>query len=118
MVAELDRSLRFYVEVLGAELSRTYGGTSAVLTLREAWLVLVTGGRPTDDKPTVTFAPPADPNLVSREITFRVPDCHAAYEALRQRGAEFLTPPVEYAREIQAFFRDPDGHLFEISEAR
>jgi catechol 2,3-dioxygenase-like lactoylglutathione lyase family enzyme len=28
------------------------------------------------------------------------------------------TPPVEYDWEIRAFFRDPDGHLFEISEAR
>jgi catechol 2,3-dioxygenase-like lactoylglutathione lyase family enzyme len=118
VVAELDRSVRFYVEVLGAELSRTYSGTSAVLMLRGTWLLLVTGGAPTDDKPTVTFAPPVDPDLVSREITFRVPDCHSAYEALAQRGAEFLTPPVEYEGEIRAFFRDPDGHLFEISEAR
>jgi catechol 2,3-dioxygenase-like lactoylglutathione lyase family enzyme len=31
---------------------------------------------------------------------------------------EFLTPPVEYDWEIRAFFRDPDGHLFEISEPR
>jgi hypothetical protein len=36
----------------------------------------------------------------------------------RGRGAEFLTPPVEYEHEIRAFFRDPDGHLLEISEVR
>jgi catechol 2,3-dioxygenase-like lactoylglutathione lyase family enzyme len=28
----------------------------------------------------------------------------------------FLTPPVDRGSEIRAFFRDPDGHLFEISE--
>lgn len=51
-------------------------------------------------------------------MTIRVPDCRAAYETLRSRGVEFLTPPVEYAWEIRCFFRDPDGHLLEISEAR
>ena len=42
----------------------------------------------------------------------------AAYETLRSRGAEFLTPPVEYDWEVRAFFRDPDGHLLEISQAK
>ena len=46
----------------------------------------------------------------------RVPDCHAAYEVLRSRGAEFLTPPLDRGGEIRCFFRDPDGHLLEISE--
>ncbi|MGH8991647.1 MAG: VOC family protein [Acidimicrobiia bacterium] len=39
-------------------------------------------------------------------------------ETLVARGAEFLTPPVEYQWEVRAFFTDPDGHLFEISESR
>jgi catechol 2,3-dioxygenase-like lactoylglutathione lyase family enzyme len=39
-----------------------------------------------------------------------------AYETLKARGAEFLTPPVNWGREIRCFFRDPDGHLFEISQ--
>jgi len=51
------------------------------------------------------------------ELTLRVPDCRDAYEVLRARGAEFLTPPVDWGGEIRAFFRDPDGHLLEISEA-
>jgi catechol 2,3-dioxygenase-like lactoylglutathione lyase family enzyme len=37
---------------------------------------------------------------------------------LRSRGAEFLTPPVESDWEVRGFFRDPDGHLLEISEAK
>ena len=118
VVTQLDRAVRFYVDILGAELSRAYGGNSAVLSLRGTWLLLVIGGGPTADKPMVTFVPPADPDRVSREITFRVRDCRATYAALSAKGAEFLTPPVEYDGEIRAFFRDPDGHLFEISEAR
>jgi catechol 2,3-dioxygenase-like lactoylglutathione lyase family enzyme len=34
------------------------------------------------------------------------------------RGAQFLTPPVDNGYETRAFFRDPDGHLFEISAIR
>jgi catechol 2,3-dioxygenase-like lactoylglutathione lyase family enzyme len=107
----------FYRDVLGAEIYREYGG-SCVLRAFGTWLLLVTGGGPTADKPTVTFAPPADPDLVSHSMTIRVPDCRAAHASLVARGAPFLTDPVESDWEIRAFFRDPDGHLIEISEAK
>jgi catechol 2,3-dioxygenase-like lactoylglutathione lyase family enzyme len=116
VVSDLSRSVPFYRDVLGAELYREYGGTSAVFRLLGNWLLVVTGGGPTEDKPTVTFAPPEDPDRVSTEMIFRVPDCRVAYEELKSRGAEFLTPPVDRGGEIRAFFRDPDGYLFEISE--
>jgi catechol 2,3-dioxygenase-like lactoylglutathione lyase family enzyme len=87
-----------------------------VLRFLGNWLLLVTGGGPTEDKPTVTFAPPADPDRVSMEVTIRVRDCRGAYELLRSRGAAFLTPPVDNGYEIRAFFRDPDRHLWEISQ--
>ena len=116
VVEDVERSRSFYVDVLGAELLREYGGTSAVIQFQGSWILLVTGGGPTPGKPTVTFAPPADPDRVSHQLTMRVPDCKAAYETLRGRGAEFLAPPVDRGGEIRAFFRDPDGHLLEISE--
>lgn len=118
VVNDLERALSFYRNVLGAELYREYGGTSAVLRFLGTWLLLVTGGGPTADKPDVTFTPPVDVRSVSHEMTIRVPDCRAAYETLRSRGASFLTPPVEYQWEVRCFFRDPDGHLLELSEAR
>jgi catechol 2,3-dioxygenase-like lactoylglutathione lyase family enzyme len=117
VVADLGRAVRFWREVVGAELVREYGGTSAVLRLAGTWLLLVTGGGPTADKPTVTFAEPADPDRVSHAMTFRVADCVAAYETLRGRGAEFLTPPVDHGYETRCFLRDPDGHLLELSQA-
>jgi len=118
VVSDVARSRDFYTDVLGATLFREYGGTSAVLEFEGNWLLLVTGGGPTEDKPTVTFAPPSDPNRVSHQLTMRVPDCQAAYDTLRSRGAEFLTPPVDRGGEVRCFFRDPDGHLLEISEVR
>ena len=118
VVADVDRSRDWYRDVLGASLYREYGGSSAVLQFQGTWLLLVTGGAPTADKPTVSFTPPGDPDRADHELTLRVPDCRAAYDTLKERGAEFLTPPVEYEHEIRAFFRDPDGHLLEISEVR
>ncbi len=118
VVGDLERSVRFYLDVLGAELIREYGGSSAVFSFAGAWLLLVTGGGPTEDKPDVTFAVPDDPARVSHAMTIRVPDGMAAYETLRSRGASFLTPPVTSEWEVRGFFRDPDGHLLEISEFR
>jgi catechol 2,3-dioxygenase-like lactoylglutathione lyase family enzyme len=116
VVSDIERSRDWYTNVLGATLYREYGGTSCVLQLLDHWLLLVTGGDPTEDKPTVTFAPPAEPDRVSAEMIFRVADCREAYRILSDRGAGFLAPPVDHGYEVRAFFRDPDGHLFEISE--
>jgi catechol 2,3-dioxygenase-like lactoylglutathione lyase family enzyme len=118
VVAEIDRARAFYRDVLCAEVYREYGGSSCVLRAFGTWLLLVTGGGPTADKPKVTFAPPRDPDVVSHSMTIRVADCRAAYATLVERGAVFLSAPVESEWEIRAFLRDPDGHLIEISEAK
>lgn len=118
VVADLGRSLAWYRDVLGAEVVGEYGGTSAVLRFVGSWLLIVTGGGPTADKPTVTMGPPVDPDAASAELIVAVPDCRAAHVELVARGAAFLADPVEYPWEIRAFFRDPDGHLFEISERK
>jgi catechol 2,3-dioxygenase-like lactoylglutathione lyase family enzyme len=116
VVSDIDQSVAWYRDVLGADLDREYAGTSAVFRFNGSWLLLVTEGDPTDDKPAVSFRPPKDPNRVSHSFTIRVDDCRAAYDTLVGRGAEFLTPPYDWGPEIRCFFRDPDGHLFEISE--
>ncbi len=116
VVGDIERARSFYRDVLGASVYREYGGTSCVLNFQGSWILLVTGGGPTKDKPGVVFAPPPDPSNVGHELTIRVPDCQAAYEILKSRGAAFLTPPVNWGNEIRCFFRDPDGHLLEISQ--
>jgi len=118
VVSDLGRSRSFYRDVLGASVYREYGGTSCVLQFQGAWLLLVTGGGPTPDKPGVTFGPPAEPSHVSHAMTLRVSNCQEAYEELRSRGATFLTPPHDWGQEVRCFFKDPDGHLLEISQAK
>lgn len=117
VVSDMEASKKFYRDILGAEIYREYGGDSCVLSFLNNWLLLVTRGDPTKDKPTVSFETMTDHDKVSHSFTIRVKDCMASYETLKERGAQFLTPPVDWGAEIRAFFRDPDGHLFEISQA-
>ncbi|HNP20114.1 MAG TPA: VOC family protein [Fulvivirga sp.] len=118
VVSDMSKSKAFYLDVLGAELFREYGGDSAVIKLLSHWILLVTAGGPTEDKPQTSFAPPANPNSVSHSYTIRVKDCNKSYKILKERGAVFITPPYNRGAETRCFFRDPDGHLFEISEYR
>lgn len=116
VVSDMDKSKHFYLDILGAELTREYGGTSAVIKFLGKWILLVTRGDPTEDKPETYFEPPTDPNEVSHAFTIRIENCQSSYEILKKRGAKFLTPPKDWGMEVRCFFRDPDGHLFEISE--
>ncbi len=116
VVSDYARSLAFYRDVLGATVVREFHGTLCFLSFGGGQILLTVAGGTTQDKPTVTFAPPADANTVSSELAIHVPDCLAAYDVLRSRGAEFLTPPVDWGYEVRAFFRDPDGHLLELSQ--
>jgi catechol 2,3-dioxygenase-like lactoylglutathione lyase family enzyme len=117
VASDYARSLAFYRDVLGATVVRQISDVLCLLSLGGSELLLTVGGDPTQDKPTVTFAPPTDPNVVSSALNIRVPDCVAAYEVLRSRGAVFLTPPVDWGYEVRAFLRDPNGHLIELTQS-
>jgi catechol 2,3-dioxygenase-like lactoylglutathione lyase family enzyme len=116
VVSDMQRSKSFYVDILGSKIFREYGGDSIVLEFLGSWILLVTSGEPTADKPDVKFIPPIDKNSVSHSFTIRVKNCNESYEILKKRGAEFIAPPLIRGAETRCFFYDPDGHLFEISE--
>lgn len=116
VVTDVPASKTFYQEVLGAEVFREYGGDSVVFKFLGSWLLVVASGGPTPDKPDTHFLPPDDPDRVSHAFTIRVKNCIESYGLLKSRGADFLTPPVKHGAETRCFFRDPDGHLFEISQ--
>ncbi|PTX41496.1 catechol 2,3-dioxygenase-like lactoylglutathione lyase family enzyme [Christiangramia gaetbulicola] len=118
VVSDILKSKDFYVDVLGAKIFREYGGDSLVLEFLGNWILLVTPGGPTEDKPEIHFAVTANTNIVSHSYTIRVKDCKRSYQILKERGADFITPPFIRGAESRCFFRDPDGHLFEISEFR
>jgi len=111
---DIDRSRRFYSEVLGARTLME--GPPAILRFANTWLVLNTGGGPTDDKPDVVAAAPSDPNMLTSALNIRVADIQAVYRLWASRGAQFLTPPMDHSAEIRCYLRDPDGHLIEVGQ--
>ena len=111
VVSDYARALAFYRDVLGATVVRELPGTLCFLNFQGSQILLsVPFGRRSDQQALRTS--------VISELTMQVPNCSAAYEVLRSRGAEFITPPIEWGGEIRAFFYDPDGHLLETAETR
>jgi len=110
----VERSRRFYTEVLGGEA--VLEGEPTIVALANSWIIINLGGGPTDDKPGVTLETPRNPDRVSSFLNIRVADIQALYEKWSARGAEFLTPPIDRGGEIRAYIRDPDGHLIEVGQ--
>jgi catechol 2,3-dioxygenase-like lactoylglutathione lyase family enzyme len=111
---DVERSRRFYTEVLGG--TTIFDGVPTVVALSNTWIVINTGGGPTDDKPTVVLETPHDPDRVSSFLNFRVKDIEAVYAEWSARGAQFLTPPKQHPYETRCYLRDPDGHLIEVGQ--
>ncbi len=112
--ADVERSRRFYTDVLGGVSVRA--GEPAYVALSNGWIIINRGGGPTDDKPTVTLETPRDRRRVSSFLNLRVADIAAVHTAWAARGAEFITPPIQRSTEIRCYLRDPDGYLIEVGQ--
>jgi catechol 2,3-dioxygenase-like lactoylglutathione lyase family enzyme len=119
VVADIERSARFYEKVFGARiLSRGDSkGAPGYLQIANTWLIVNVGGGPTPGKPTVTLSVPADPDRVSSFMNIRVADVQACYELWRSRGAEFITEPKPKYGETRCYIRDPDGYIIEVGQS-
>jgi catechol 2,3-dioxygenase-like lactoylglutathione lyase family enzyme len=95
---DVERSRRFYADVLGGETVRS--GEPSCVALANGFIIINVGGGPTEDKPTVTLETPPD-----------------VYEEWSGRGAEFLAPPEKRKTEYRCYMRDPDGHLIEVGQS-
>ena len=111
---DVERSRRFYTEVLGGTAIRS--GEPTYVTLANSSIIINVGGGPTDDKPAVTLQTPRDPGLASSFLNIRVSDIEAVYAEWSARGAEFLTPPKQHKTELRCYLRDPDGYLIEVGQ--
>ncbi len=113
---DVERSRRFYTEVLGGRVAFSNPGGPTNVALSNSWIVINSGGGPTDDKPEVTLETPRDPNRVSSFVNIRVKDMETVYSEWSARGAQFLTSPKQHQYEIRCYIRDPDGHLIEVGQ--
>jgi catechol 2,3-dioxygenase-like lactoylglutathione lyase family enzyme len=102
-VANLERSIPFYRDVLGLELQSQFPGfaffNAAGITLALSEPLAKTAG--------------AGPG--ASEVVFSVEDVRAAYEALRSRGLVFTQEPRNVSGSMWAAnFADPDGHRLSL----
>src|SRR5918996_1514012 len=111
---DVERSRRFYSEVLGGETVRA--GEPSFVQLANSWIIVNAGGGPTEDKPTVTLEPPSDPHRASAFLNIRVADIQAVYAQGRAGGPDSRPPPQDRGAEIRCYLRDPDGHLIEVGQ--
>jgi lactoylglutathione lyase len=114
IVADIQRSVTFYHDVLGATVLRE--GQPTFLRLGNIWLTINDGGGPTDDKPEVVASPPRDPNVLSIFLNLRVTDIRRYYDLWSSRGAKFITEPKVHATELRCYMRDPDGYTIEVGQ--
>jgi lactoylglutathione lyase len=103
IVADLDRALQFYAEVLGLPLGHRSG----------AYAQFNTGtNSPRPVKPPTDEAP-------GFELGFKVADVDAAFAEMIEWGATAVIPPTDRPwGQRTAYVRDPDGHLIEFAQDR
>jgi lactoylglutathione lyase len=114
IVRNIERSVAFYRDVVGAKVLRE--GEPTFLRLGNIWLTINGGGGPTDDKPEVIASPPRDSNHLSIFLNLRVTDIKRCYDVWSSRGAKFITEPKVHATEVRCYMRDPDGYLIEVGQ--
>ena len=114
IVQDVQRSVTFYRDVLGATVLRE--GEPTFLRFGNIWLTINVGGGPTDDKPEVVASPLCDHNVLSIFLNLRVTDIRRCYDLWTSRGAKFITEPKVHATELRCYMRDPDGYLIEVGQ--
>jgi hypothetical protein len=78
---------------------------------------LNSGGGPTPHKPEVLLDTPSDLNTVNSFLNLRVADNWACYKEWGDKGASFLTEPLDnHDCEWRYYMRDPDGYLIEVGQ--
>ena len=81
---DVERSRRFYTEVLGGKV--VFSGDVTYVALANSWIIINVGGGPTDDKPAVTLETPRDPDRVSSFLNIRVKDIAGRVRRMERPG--------------------------------
>jgi predicted enzyme related to lactoylglutathione lyase len=114
-VMDPEKSKEFYAAILGGKLVREQDPCD--IRLENSWIISNSGGSPTPDKPEVILETPRDLNRVSSFLNLRVADIQDCYKKWREKGAQFLTEPLDtHGHEWRCYMRDPDGYLMEVGQ--
>jgi catechol 2,3-dioxygenase-like lactoylglutathione lyase family enzyme len=115
-VADVKRSAAFYADVFGGTIVRE--GSPTIVQVANTWVLVDVGGGPTEDKPTVTLAPPKSADEVSCFMNVRVADIRSPTNAGVPAEHSLLQSPKDLGGELRCYIRDPDGYLIEVGQAK
>jgi len=134
MVNDLERSHRFYHDLLGLEVGVkvAHGGWEVETMTQLPGGEIVEYRMRARETPGITidlieWVAPKSPvkryeinHVPSAHLCFGVNDVQEVYDRLVAEGVEFVTPPVQWSPEQGGwkvlFFYDPDGNLLELTE--
>ncbi len=118
-VGDLDRSLKFYTEVLGMRLLRLQEYPEGKFTLAfvgfgpesEGAVIELTYNWGTDKYEMGT---------AFGHIAVEVADAYAACDEIRRRGGQVVREagPMKHGTTVIAFVEDPDGYRIELIQAK
>jgi len=114
-VADLDRSVRFYTDVLGMTLLRRHDFEEARFTL------VFVGFKAESEEAVIELTHNWDVEEYDQgnafgHIAIQVDDVYKACELIRQKGGEITREagPMKGTNSILAFVKDPDGYSIEL----
>lgn len=118
-VGDLDRSIKFYTEILGMTLLRRSENPSQNYSLA----FLGYGSNPEHAEIELTYnhgVSSYDLGTAYGHIAIGVPDAAAACDRIRQGGGNVTREagPVKGGTTVIAFITDPDGYKVELIERR
>jgi lactoylglutathione lyase len=118
-VGDLERSVKFYTEVLGMKLLRTTDRPEQKYSLAFVGY----GGEDRNAVLELTYnygVGHYDPGTAFGHIAIEVPDARAACDAVRAKGGAVTREagPVKGGTTVIAFVTDPDGYKIEFIEHR
>jgi len=114
-VADLDRAKVFYRDTLGLPMKHE-DSSSTFFELETTSLLLLNLAGAQDLLSSEAVAAQRPTGASSQLVAF-VEDVDAIYTDLVARGVEFVRKPIDRAWGLRtAHFKDPDGHVWEISQ--
>ena len=114
-VGDLERSLRFYTEILGMKLLRRQDFPEGRFTLA------FVGFAPESEQAAIELThnwdtPSYDLGNAFGHVALEVPDAYAACAEIERRGGKVVRPagPMKHGTTVIAFVEDPDGYKIEL----
>jgi len=114
-VKDQGKSREFHVDILGGKVVALEN--PCYIKLANSWSILNSGGGPTPDKPEVFLETPQNLKRVNSFANLRVADIWACYRQGSEKGAHFLTEPLDnHGYEWRCYLRDPADYLVEAGQ--